>query len=232
MSKSLPQKALWLLLHRPAHLLGTMRTYFFFSLSYYLRKIGLQRLKGVELSENVRLQKNSSVMAEQPSAKIAIGENSIVYEDSRVEAYGEGRVEVGNDSIIGGAQIVSRHSVIIGARCLSSWNVFIQDFDAHPIDASSRRLQVEKMVADFRPVFSKKEAQAQSESLWDFPGEAVSIGDDVWIGSNVTILKGATIGAGCVIGAGSVVLKGQYPANSLLAGNPAKVVKTLQKEAA
>ena len=47
----------------------------------------------------------------------------------------------------------------------------------------------------------------------------------MWIGSNVRICKGVTIGQGAVIAACSVVTK-DVPANSIAAGNPAKIVKT------
>ena len=54
----------------------------------------------------------------------------------------------------------------------------------------------------------------------------VTIGNDVWIGGNVTILPGVTIGDNCTIGAGSVVTH-DIPANSIAAGNPAKVIKII-----
>ena len=50
------------------------------------------------------------------------------------------------------------------------------------------------------------------------------IGNKVWIGCNVTILKNTFVGNNCVIAAGSVV-KGTFPDNTLIAGNPAKAVK-------
>jgi maltose O-acetyltransferase len=56
----------------------------------------------------------------------------------------------------------------------------------------------------------------------------IVIGDDVWITTNVTILGGVTIGRGSIIGAGSVVTK-DIPPNSLAAGNPCKVIRTLQE---
>lgn len=52
----------------------------------------------------------------------------------------------------------------------------------------------------------------------------VIIGNDVWIGSRVTILPGVHIGNGCVLAAGSVITK-DAPPNTIIAGNPAKVVK-------
>ena len=52
----------------------------------------------------------------------------------------------------------------------------------------------------------------------------VIIGDNVWIGDKATILPGVTIGDGTIIGANSVVTK-DVPAYSILAGNPAKIIK-------
>lgn len=52
----------------------------------------------------------------------------------------------------------------------------------------------------------------------------VSIGHDVWIGSGAMILSGVTIGHGAVIGARAVVAR-DVPAYSIVAGNPAKVIR-------
>ena len=56
----------------------------------------------------------------------------------------------------------------------------------------------------------------------------VTIGNDCWIGGNAVICPGVTIGSGCVIGAGAVVTK-DIPDNSLAVGNPAKVIRELNK---
>jgi len=52
----------------------------------------------------------------------------------------------------------------------------------------------------------------------------IIIGDHVWVGKNAIILKGVTIGEGAVVAAGSVVVK-DVPSKTLVAGNPAKVIK-------
>lgn len=52
----------------------------------------------------------------------------------------------------------------------------------------------------------------------------IVIEDDVWIGTKAIILKGVTIGEGSIVAAGSVVTK-DVPSHSLVAGNPAKVIK-------
>lgn len=56
----------------------------------------------------------------------------------------------------------------------------------------------------------------------------IIIGNDVYIGLNTTILPGTKIGNRCIVGAGSV-LKGEYPDNSVIAGVPARVIKSVDK---
>jgi acetyltransferase-like isoleucine patch superfamily enzyme len=52
----------------------------------------------------------------------------------------------------------------------------------------------------------------------------VVIEDDVWVGARAVILRGVRVGRGAIIGAGSVVTK-SVPPYSIVAGNPAKVVR-------
>lgn len=57
----------------------------------------------------------------------------------------------------------------------------------------------------------------------------VSIGDCVWIGANVSLLPGTTIGDGAVIAMGAVV-RGDVPAGTVMAGNPARPVGQREME--
>ena len=57
----------------------------------------------------------------------------------------------------------------------------------------------------------------------------IKVGNNVWFGGNVVILPGITIGDNCTIGAGSVVVK-DIPPNSVVVGNPCRVIKNLSKE--
>jgi carbonic anhydrase/acetyltransferase-like protein (isoleucine patch superfamily) len=60
-----------------------------------------------------------------------------------------------------------------------------------------------------------------------------TIGDNSLIGIGAIVLNGARIGRNCIVGAGSVVTEGkEFPDNSLIIGSPAKVVRTLDDEAA
>ena len=65
------------------------------------------------------------------------------------------------------------------------------------------------------------------EGIWEGyeKTKSIKIGNHVWIGTRVTILKGVTIGDNAIIAAGSVVTK-DVPNNTVVAGVPAKVIKT------
>ena len=96
--------------------------------------------------------------------------------------------------------------VLDAAKVTIGDNVFfgpnVQIYTAtHPVDASER-LKIE---------FAKP----------------ITIGNDCWIGGNSVILPGITIGNRCTIGAGSVVTK-NIPNDSVAAGNPAKIIRSLK----
>jgi acetyltransferase-like isoleucine patch superfamily enzyme len=59
--------------------------------------------------------------------------------------------------------------------------------------------------------------------------EQIYIGDETWIGANAVILPGVFIGKHCVIAAGSVVTR-NIPSHSVVAGNPARIIKSYHTE--
>ena len=65
----------------------------------------------------------------------------------------------------------------------------------------------------------------ESEAFWL---KEVRIGNNVFVGAKSILLPGTTIGDNCIIGAGSVV-KGNIPSNSIVVGNPSKVVAKLDE---
>ena len=60
----------------------------------------------------------------------------------------------------------------------------------------------------------------------DMTAVPIVVGKDVWIGAHATILKGVTIGDGAIVAAGAVVTR-DVPPNTIAAGVPARVVKTI-----
>ncbi|WP_395520895.1 chorismate mutase [Enterococcus faecium] len=57
----------------------------------------------------------------------------------------------------------------------------------------------------------------------------IKIGNNVWLGGGVIVTPGVTLGDNVVVGAGSVVTK-SFPDNIVIAGNPARIIKTVEEE--
>ncbi|ATO45458.1 hypothetical protein C5L30_001936 [Companilactobacillus farciminis] len=59
--------------------------------------------------------------------------------------------------------------------------------------------------------------------------KSVYIHDNAWIGSNVTVIPGVVIGENSIVGAGAVVTK-NVPANTIVGGVPAQIIRTIKGE--
>lgn len=114
------------------------------------------------------------------------------------------KIEIGNNVGISGATIYARNSIYIGDNTLIGGNAKILDNDFHPLNIEDRNKDIKEKISS----------------------KPIHIGKNCFIGCNTIILKGTTLGDGCVVGAGSIV-SGTFDDNSVIAGNPAKVIKVL-----
>jgi galactoside O-acetyltransferase len=106
-----------------------------------------------------------------------------------------------------------------------AWGITIYDHNSHSVEWQYRKLDNEQTYNDF----IKYNNTVVNKDWSNVKSAPIIIKPKVWIGMNALILKGVTIGEGAVIGAGSVVTK-DVPAWTVVAGNPAMVVRQIQHQ--
>ncbi len=130
--------------------------------------------------------------------------------------------EVGDESRIGAFVEIQKHASI-GRRCKISSHTFICEgvviednvFVGHGVTFTN----------DMYPRATAGDGKPQTEADWKVEPTVVRKGAS--IGSGATILCNLTIGENAIVGAGSVVTK-SVPANAIVAGNPARVLRYIE----
>jgi acetyltransferase-like isoleucine patch superfamily enzyme len=156
------------------------------------------------------------LVSKKPRA-VVIGKHVSCYAGCSFSVGENGHCAIGDFTLLNGALIMTEEKIDIGSYCLVSWNVGIADSDFHPLEPAQRLIDAQALA----PYFKNRPSRPKLKTA------PVKIGDKVWIGMNAVILKGVTIGENSVVAAGSVVTK-SVPPNTVVAGNPAVVVKEFQ----
>lgn len=133
--------------------------------------------------------------------------------------------EIGDETKIG-AFVEIQKNASIGKRCKVSSHTFICEgvhiednvFIGHSVT----------FINDSYPRATSDDGQLQTEADWKVERTVVKRGAS--IGSGATILSNTSIGENAIVGAGSVVTK-DVPPNSIVAGNPARVLRYLEPNA-
>ena len=178
----------------------------------------IQRLLGratCRLGPGARLMRTARIRnIRGQSDHISIGPNSVIRGELTTFAHG-GKIEIGSWCYIGeGSRIWSAALIEISDRALIAHNVNIFDNLTHPLRATERHEQIKQTFTRGHP---------REISLDESP---VRIGKDAWIGAGAMVLRGVTVGEGGVVAAGAVVTK-DVPAFSIVAGNPAVLVREI-----
>lgn len=158
-----------------------------------------------------------------PNRKYLFIGNDCIISGQFVFESNEGLITIGDHSYIGEGTYISRSSITIGNNVTIAWGGTVYDHDSHSLDYMERRKDIDDELNDIR----NGRNFIQNKDWSNVNSKPIVIKDDAWIGMNVIILKGVTIGEGAIVGAGSVVTK-DVPAWTVVAGNPAKVVKYLK----
>jgi acetyltransferase-like isoleucine patch superfamily enzyme len=133
--------------------------------------------------------------------------------------------EIGDETKVGAFVEIQKNSSV-GRRCKISSHTFVCEgvtiednvFVGHGVT----------FVNDTYPRATAPDGGLQTEADWHVEKTLVKCGAS--IGSGATILANLTIGENAIVGAGSVVTR-DVPANTIVAGNPAKVLRSIQTPA-
>lgn len=180
----------------------------------------VMKMTKVRYGKNLLL-KGAPVIFNKKGAELSIGDNVTIkssflsnlvglYSKTIIVTRAPGAyIRIGNNVGMSGVTIYARKGIEIGENTAIGGNTKILDNDFHPIEAEARN----KLLAD------------KNGGDSDFvPAKPIKIGKNCFIGCNAIILKGTELGDGCVVGAGAVV-SGKFEADSVIVGNPARVIK-------
>ncbi len=163
---------------------------------FYVRIYGDNN--SIDIGENSRLKYTQITI---------LGDNNhIIAEDGskldgpcKITLEGNSTLYIGRNSGIRGVTFVAKDAnITVGRNCMFSYDVIVRNNDSHKV------LDADGNVTN--------------------GAQDIVIGDHVWLCERSTILKGVTIGENSILGFGAVVTK-DCPPNSVMAGNPARVVK-------
>lgn len=166
------------------------------------------KLKGMKFGKNSYIRPGYDIFY-STFRGMTVGDNVVIGYNAWIDLMpykgSKPKVTIGDGSAIGRFfKLSCSKNVTIGKKCLISYNVTILDVE-HRID-----------LPDKAPI----------DSGLTVPAEVI-IDDECFIGAHSFILKGVHLGKHCVVGANSVVTR-SFPPFSLVAGNPAKLIRKLK----
>jgi acetyltransferase-like isoleucine patch superfamily enzyme len=134
------------------------------------------------------------------NARVAFGRWVWIGHDTKIRCH-EGEVRIGDKTVMGQECTISAYQhVSIGEQCIVADRVMLIDFD-HNVAEVERPIRVQGIY--------KRD---------------VRVGNNVWIGYGAQILRGVSVGDNSIIGASAVVTK-DVPANAVVVGAPARVIR-------
>jgi acetyltransferase-like isoleucine patch superfamily enzyme len=162
--------------------------------------------------DRLRLGLKARIVSKNADRRIAIGDDCAIRGTIRCER--GGRVSIGSTVYVGDDVIISAHTDIsIGDVTLLAHGVHIFDNDSHPTDPAQRE-------AHFKAILG-----VPSSGKYEVASRPVRIGRGCWLGFNSAVMKGVAIGDESIVASNAVVIN-DVPPRVVVAGNPARVVKT------
>jgi acetyltransferase-like isoleucine patch superfamily enzyme len=143
--------------------------------------------------------RNRGMVFQGPGAEVHVGAGVMLERGVRLSLAANARLTIGDYTYLAdGTIVLAMKEISIGSRCAISWDVLLMDTSSHPVG-----LRGETPETRIAPIL---------------------IGDHVWIGCRAVVLKGVQVGEGAIIANNAVVTR-NVPPRTMVAGNPARVIK-------
>lgn len=142
------------------------------------------------------------------NANLIIGNNANLSLGGKLAVQSYAQIAIGEGSSFAHHIDIRAHhysKIFVGKDCMFSYQIIVLAGDGHSIF----------------DINSGEKHNSPKEKLENIE---INIGDHVWIGARSTILSDTEIGNGSIVGAASLV-KGSFPNNCILAGNPARILR-------
>ncbi|MBD9641910.1 acyltransferase [Ensifer sp. ENS07] len=160
--------------------------------------------------KNNRIIIESGVVLSGGTIEIASDDNEVIIgKDARFKgkisskSNGRNRLIIGERSTFGHVTIIlaEGRTIDIGSDCMFSWSIEVRSTDSHPIFDGDTGERINH-------------------------GKDIYVADHVWVGGKSFLMKGTSIPKGCVIGMGSLVTRAFEEERCVIAGNPARVIRS------
>ncbi|MDR0606481.1 MAG: acyltransferase [Bacteroidales bacterium] len=194
-------------------------------IKYILRQYFIKKSKKyITTGNSILLNEFRVINVIGTSKKVFIG-NDCMLDCKIIFESAEGYVSIGDRVFIGSSTIICRNNIVFENDIFVAWGTYFYDHDSHSLDYQERQKDLIRQLEDYRA--NRNFIESKDWSVVN--SQPIKICSHAWIGMNCIILKGVTIGEGAIVGAGSIVTH-NVPAWTVVAGNPAKVVKKIPSE--
>lgn len=148
---------------------------------------------------------------------VSLARGSQVLDGTMLDVGPNGRVVLGECSMLNACWLIADCEIIIGDFTMFSWSVVVMD--SYRMSRNMLKRREELKLLPSRP--GRKSAAAVT-------ARPIHIGNNVWVGFEACILPGVTIGDGAIVGARCTVAE-DVPPYTVVAGNPGRVVRHLER---
>jgi acetyltransferase-like isoleucine patch superfamily enzyme len=127
-----------------------------------------------------------------------------------------GKIKIGQFTVLEACTIIANNSVSIGDNCMFSWGSVITD---SWLDNETYEIEIRRNIL-------KEASQSKNRNFNHTTSSSVIIENNVWVGFGAIILPGVRLGQGCVVAA-KTIISSDVPPYAVVAGSPARIIKFL-----